>query len=316
MVKLPDTARNRIHDGLRKYSRIVAQARQRGMNQIDTGDVVKAMLGDMLGYDPFFDVTSEVGIRGPYADYAVLIDHQIRFLLLIKAIGTIPHAAHLLRLSGANVPPYVEWVVATNGDIWACYRLGIGKDRHPELVFRIAMLDGRSMEDKLNAFSMLCKEGVLMGALIDHWEQTRALNPGRLASLLLSDEILNVLRRELHRDTHYRADNQTLRDVLLRDVLRADACSVEKQFDPVPRQPHCYAYVANPNDPATWKLYYRNADGTPDPERLIVAAAQLNGDLKHLNIPADDVPLVKQRLRQAYLELGVSTEDLPASLNL
>jgi hypothetical protein len=316
MSRLPDPARNRIQDGLRKYTRIVAQARQRGMNHIDTGDIVKAMVGDMLGYDPFFDVTSEASVRGPHADYAVSIDHQLHFLLIIKAIGIAPHAAHLLRLSGANVPAYVEWVVATNADIWACYRLGVGKDRHPELVFRISLLDNRPIEEKLNLFSMLSKEGVQQGALVGHWEQNRALNAGRIASLVLSDEVLNVLRRELHRDTHYRVDNQSLRELLVREVLRPEACAAQQPGNLIPRQPHCYAYVANPNDSATWKLYYRNADGTPDPERLIIAAAQLDEDSKHLHIPADDLPLVKERLRQAYLELGVPAEDLPASLSI
>src|SRR3954469_23588869 len=106
MLKYTDSARNRIQDGLKKYSRIVAQARQRGMNEGDTADIVKAMLGDMLGYDPFFDVTAEVSIRGPLADYAILIEGRLRLLLLVKAIGTPPSAAHLLRLSGAAVPPY------------------------------------------------------------------------------------------------------------------------------------------------------------------------------------------------------------------
>src|SRR5579862_8932015 len=114
MYKLPEWARNRIQDGMRKYSRIVAQARQRGMNHVDTGEIVRAMLGDMLGYDPFFDVTSEASVRGPHADHAILIDNRLRFLLIVKAIGTAPHAAHLLRLSGTNVPTYAQWVVATN----------------------------------------------------------------------------------------------------------------------------------------------------------------------------------------------------------
>jgi hypothetical protein len=286
------------------------------MNSIDTGDIVRAMLGDMLGYDPFFDVTSEASVRGPHADHAVLLDNQLRFLLIVKAIGSVPHAAHLLRLSGTNLPTYAEWAVATNADIWACYRLGIGPDRHPELVLRVSLLDNSTFDDKLTAFAMLSKEGLQQNALVDHWEQNRALNPGRIAAMLLSDELLNLLRRELQREIHYRADKQSLREILIRDVLKPEALTNRHAADAAPRSPQCYAYVANPNDPATWQLYYRDTDGAPDPERLIVAAAELSGDARHLNIPADDVPLVKQRLRQAYIELGVPLEDIPGSLRV
>ena len=316
MLRFSDNARSHIHDGIRKYSRIVAQARQRGMNERDTGDIVKAMLGDMLGYDPFFDVTAEASVRGPNADHAILVDGKLQLLLLVKSIGVLPHAAHLLRLSGANTPAYAQWAVATNGDFWACYRLGVGHDRHPELIFRVSLLDAKPMEEKANLFSLICKEGVQQDALTQYWERIRALNPGRLASLLLSEEMLNLLRRELMRTANFRADRDTLLALLMRDVIRPDALAARNGSEQVGRLPQCHAYVADPNDDATWRLPYRNADGSPNPELLISAAGDISGDARTLNIPADDVPLVKQRLRQAYLELGISPDDLPAALRL
>src|ERR1051326_8620397 len=121
MLKYTDGARIRIQDGLKKYSRIVAQARQRGMTERDTADIIKAMLGDMLGYDPFFDVTAESSLRGPYAAHAVLVEGQLEFLLCVKAIGVTPHAAHLLRLSGSSTPSYADWALISHADTWACY---------------------------------------------------------------------------------------------------------------------------------------------------------------------------------------------------
>src|SRR5690349_2894599 len=96
MPKHSEATRIRIQDGLKKYGRIVAQARLRGMNQQDTGDIVKAMLGDMLGFDPFFDVTTEASVRGPNADHAIVLGGEIKLLLIVKGIGIVPHAAHLL----------------------------------------------------------------------------------------------------------------------------------------------------------------------------------------------------------------------------
>ncbi len=312
LLKHTEPARSRIQDGLKKYSRIVAQARQRGMNEQDTGDIVKAMLGDMLGYDPFFDVTAEISVRGPNADHAVQMDGRLQFLLNIKSVALTPNASHLLRLTGSSAPVYAEWVVLTNADTWICYRLGVGVDRHAEPVFQVSLLDARPSEEKIELFFLLSKEGMQMESLRRHWEQTRVLHPARLAALLLSEDVLNLLRREIQRTASHRVDRETLYEILTRDVLRAD--SLPGPDLNAPRLPQCFAYVRDPNDPASWRLRYRNADNTPNADMLTLAAGDLSSDPRAIGIPADDLPLVKDRLRQAYHELGVAPADLPDSL--
>ncbi|MCW3100062.1 MAG: type restriction enzyme terminus family protein [Chthonomonadaceae bacterium] len=312
MLRYADNTRNRILDGLKKYSRIVGQARQRGMNERDTADIVKAMLGDMLGYDPFFDVTAEVSVRGQNADYAVLIERQLQFLLNVKSLAVVPNAAHLLRLSGSSTPHYAEWALLSNSDVWSCYRLGVGPDRHAELVFRVSLLDGASLEEKAQLFYLVCKEGVQAGALQDYWERVRILNPGRIAAMLLSDDVLNLIRRELQRTANYRIDSQSLYALLTREILRPDALAARNgQEGELLRQPHCFAYVRDTRDANTWRLLYRNLDTTPNAELLTQAVAELSGDARALGIPADDLPLVKERLRAAYFDLGVTPDELP-----
>ena len=311
MLKYADSARSRIQDGLKKYSRIVGQARQRGMNERDTADIVKAMLGDMLGYDPFFDVTAEISVRG-IADYAVLIEKRLQFLLNVKSLASVPNAAHMLRMSGAATPPYAEWALLTNSDVWSCYRLGVGPDRHAEMVFRVSLLDNSSAEEKAQLFYLACKEGMQEGALQDYWERVRILNPGRLASMILSDDVLNLIRRELQRTANYRIDSQSLYALLSREVLRPDALAARNgQEAELLRQPHCFAYVRDSHDPNTWRLLYRNLDTTPNADLLTQAVAALSGDPRALGIPPDDLPLVKERLRTAYFDLGVVPEELP-----
>lgn len=314
MLKLSEQSRNRIQDGLKKYTRIVHQARLRGMVERDTGDIVKAILGDMLGYDPFFEVTSEVSARGPHADYALLIDQQVRCLFVVKGINTEPNAAHLIRLSGVNAPSYVDWVVLTNADMWACYRLGIGPDRHPHLVFRLMLSDAHTLEEKTALFTLLSKEGMMQNALAHYWERHHALNPARIASLLLSEETLQLLRRELQRTANYRVDRQTLLELLTQEVLKPDVLAIPSADEQHLTEPHCFAYVSNINDRSSWRLPYRNNDGSPNPELLLRSAAILAANVRGLQIPGDDLPLVKERLRKAYLEIGVAMEDIPPSI--
>jgi hypothetical protein len=314
-MKYTDDTRLRIQDGIKKYSRIVAQARQRGMNERDTADIVNAMLGDTLGYDPFFDVTAETSLRGPVANYAVLAEGKLAFLLMVKGIGVQPSAIHLLRLSGIAAPPYADWILLTNADIWSVYRLGVGIDRHPELVFRVSLTDNASMEEKTDLFYLLSKEAMGAQALRAYWENVRVLHAGRIASIILSEETLSLLRRELQRATSYRVERHTLYEFLIREVLRPEALS--SQADDQVRElrlPRCFAYVRDPNDATTWRLPYRNADGSPNAELLSLAVAALSTDSRIAGVPADDIPFVRKRLRDAYLELGISTAELPEIL--
>jgi hypothetical protein len=316
MLKVNDAIRSRILDGLKKYSRIVAQARQRGMSDRDTADIVRAMLGDTLGYDPFFEVTAEVSLRGSQADFAVLQGERLRYLICVKSIQVVPNATHLLRLSGTSTPAYVNWVLLTNADTWACYRLGVGTDRHPELAFRVSLLDSTPPDEKATYFCLLSKEGSEQNALDAYWEESRVLHPGRIASLLLSDDTLNLVRREIQRTTNYRIDPHTLHEILVNQVLRSEVMGYRsgREEEINARLPHCYAYVREPNKPSTWRLRYRNPDGTANPEMLMQSILELNNGTAALGIPADDVPLVLQRLRQAYLELGIPPDDFPPLL--
>lgn len=315
MLKSNDAVRSRILDGIKKYSRIVAQAHQRGMSERDTADIVRAMLGDTFGYDPFFEVTAEVSLRGSQADFAVLYGERLRYLVCVKSIQSPPNATHLLRLSGTSAPAYANWALLTNADIWACYRLGVGLDRHPELAFRVSLLDSMPPEEKAALLFMLSKEAAEQDALNTYWEQSRVLHPGRLANLLLSGELINLLRREIQRTVNYRIDSHTLHEILVNQVLRPEVLNARfGSEDTTTRLPHCFAYVHDPNKPMTWRLRYRNPDGTPNPEMLMQAIVEISSGPGALGIPADDVPLVLQRLRQAYVELGVAPEDFPPLL--
>lgn len=48
---------------LRKYQRVLESARKRDVNESDTSVIVKDMLSDLLGYDKYEEVTTELAIR-------------------------------------------------------------------------------------------------------------------------------------------------------------------------------------------------------------------------------------------------------------
>jgi hypothetical protein len=55
------------------------------------------MLGEVRGYDKYFDVTTEYKIKGQYCDYGIKIDGQLSFLIEVKAIGIQLNDNHIFQ---------------------------------------------------------------------------------------------------------------------------------------------------------------------------------------------------------------------------
>jgi hypothetical protein len=69
----------------------------------------------------------------------------------------------------------------------------------------------------------------------------------------------------------------------------------------------CFAYVSNASKPSTWKLPYRNADGSIDVKRLpnaIQAILSNYRGTKVSGIPEKDIPDTLVRLARAAAQLG------------
>ena len=70
---------------------------------------------------------------------------------------------------------------------------------------------------------------------------------------------------------------------------------------------HCFAYVGDPTNPASWKLPYRLADGSHDVKRLPKAIQAILSNYRGArvsSVPEPDIPDVLVRLARAAVELG------------
>ena len=79
----------------------------------------------------------------------------------------------------------------------------------------------------------------------------------------------------------------------------------------------CFAYVPDPLQPSSWKLRYRNSDCSVSPSHLSGAVAALSpGGFrgKRVEIPVEDLPEVKNKLLDAYREIGTPEDKIHPGL--
>jgi hypothetical protein len=215
-------AKERINKGLPKYTQILQQAAQRGINEQDTSTIVQSMLVDLLGYDRFSELTGQYEVKGHWADWAVKADNKIHFFVEVKALGNKLRERDLFQVTSYSHQHSLEWAVLTTGDIWQCYRICNGKD--PEEFFEISLLSSnQTLEETANLFYLLSKEAFSRNLMQERWANAEIFRPEKLAEIMLSEEVLCAVRRALRQDNSgRRIDIGELRDAIARGVIRGD----------------------------------------------------------------------------------------------
>jgi hypothetical protein len=230
MPSIPARVAERISASVRRFQPILAAARDRDVNESDTVIIVTDMLSDVFGYDKYTEITSECAIRGTYCDLAIKIDSKFLFLIEVKAIGLELKEAQVKQAVDYAANQGTDWVLLTNGECWRAYRIGYGKPITSELVLTIqfSQLSAKKNAD-LELVYHLTREGWAKSAIEDFHSQRQALSRYSLGALVLSQPVIDVIRREVRRlSPDVRVDVAQIREALMLDVLKRDVIEGEK----------------------------------------------------------------------------------------
>jgi hypothetical protein len=265
-MSIPNKAVERIRAELKRFQPIVQAAKARDVNESDTVVIVTDLLQYIFGYDKYNEITSEHMIRGTFCDLAVKISGTLAFLLEVKSIGTELKDGHVKQAVDYAANQGVEWVGLTNGQIWRIYKVTFSKPIESEVVVDIDLLaiNHRDLE-QIGYLGMLAKEGWQRARLAEHHAHRQVLSKYTLAAVILSEPVLNVMRRQLRRiSPDIKIEEDDLRrslqaDVLKREILegdkatsaarqvsRAEARALRKQKDQAEPEEAISAVVATP----------------------------------------------------------------------
>lgn len=230
MASVPRKVYERLAAGVKQFQPILAAAKSRDVNEADTVTIVKDMLADIFGYDKYSEVTSEFAIRGNYCDLATKLDGAIAALIEVKAIGLDLKDQHVKQAVDYAANQGVDWVLLTNGMLWRVYRIQFSKPIEQELVIDVDFTNlSHKSERDIELLYLWCKEGWLRSVLGDYHSHKQALNRYVLGGILLTDPVLDVIRRELRRlSPDARIDTDEIKTVLANDILKREILEGEK----------------------------------------------------------------------------------------
>jgi predicted type IV restriction endonuclease len=215
-------ARERVKAAVKKYSKPLGDLLARDANEGDTRLLVTDFLCDGLGYDKYEDLTTEYNVKGDFADYGVRIDKQLVAFIEVKRVATRLNGKHLRQVEMYAVNEGVEWLILTNGGQWQVFHLTGGLPVVIDLAFEVDLLSDETTASKAGKLFYLTRDALKRRQLDELWKAKAATSPKSIGKALLSDPVLDSLRKELRRATGLNVDTKELSRILRENILRPE----------------------------------------------------------------------------------------------
>ena len=230
MATVPVRIASRISEGLKRFQPIVESAKKRDINESDTVVLMTGMLSEILGFDKYADITTEVAIRGTFCDLALKVDGKLRMLIEAKAIGIELKEHHIKQAVDYAANKGLEWVILSNGIKWRIYKIIFSKPINHILVCEIDFLslNGKNEEDIEHLF-LLTKEAISKSLLDDFYTQKQATSRFIIGNLLCADPILQAIKKELRLIfPDIKVQPEEIKNVLLKEVVKREILEGEE----------------------------------------------------------------------------------------
>jgi hypothetical protein len=124
----------------------------------------------------------------------------------------------------------IEWVILTNSVDWRVFRIVFGQPVvHEEVVsFSIADVSAHNNEDMERLF-ILDREGIASDAITSFHQRALVLNRFTIAQVIVSEPVVNAIRRELKRlFPDLKIDQEQVSQLLEAEVLKRELLDGDK----------------------------------------------------------------------------------------
>lgn len=206
----------KIVKGIRKYSPVWQDAKERSLNEADIVTRIVKFLEDVLEYDVLRHITKEFQVKDRYVDLAIKSKDKINYYIEVKSANTSLKEGQIFQAESYASQSGVEWIVLTNGSEWQLYHLTFDKTGiEHTLVFNIDLING---DPALNADKLyyLSYESIRKDDLKEYWDKFLSLHATSIIKALFHEETLSSIRKQIRRKTDIKLEEDEIVDGLKR----------------------------------------------------------------------------------------------------
>lgn len=260
MASIPSKVASRLAAGIKKFQPILHEAKNKDAGESDTVTIVVAILSEAFGYDQFREITSEKAVKSTLCDLAIKLNDNPKPCLIIevKRIGMELKKKHVDQVGFYGSRDGVKWVIVTNGIHWQVYKVIYGDKPGEELVveFYFDKLNHKSNSD-LDSLHLITKEGFTRCCLDDYDAHMQAMSRFSLAATILSEPVIEVIRRELRKlSPGTKITVEEVEEALKKDVFKGEVVEDPKAEEARKR-------IARAQNKASKKAAKADSDSAP-----------------------------------------------------
>lgn len=233
MSNIPTAVVKRLISSVPKFKKILANAKERDVNESDTVTIIIDMLDEIFGFDKYSEITREFAIQGTFCDLAIKTNKRIEYLIEVKAIGLELNDKHLKQAVNYASREGIKWVVLTNGMKWEMHRVSLDEKVQNEHIFTIDFTEiNPKQKDQQEVLFLLCKRGVEKDLISDYYEYRQSVNRYTIGALLLTDSVINVVRRELRKlKPGIKVETDEIASLIKSEVIKREALESESGIE-------------------------------------------------------------------------------------
>jgi hypothetical protein len=233
MTRPPEKVARQMAEALRRYQPIIRAAHGNGVSEADTTKLVLDLLQDVFGYDKYTEIRSQEEVKGGYCDLVVRLEAapQDQFIIEVKAIGLELTDAHVKQAIDYAANKGVDWAILTNGRDWHVYKVLFEKPIGNERVLEVDLtaVTPRVSAPEIADLFIIHRRGIERSLLDQYHARKQATNRFLLAALVLDDEVVKVIRRELKRvNPAVRVTAEEITKALREQVLKSEVVESEE----------------------------------------------------------------------------------------
>jgi len=210
----------KLKEAVEFFSPVIKRSLQNKSNEADTRIIINDLLEKVFGYDKYFEVTAEHMVKSTYVDYAIVIDGKAEILIEVKSMDSNLKQDHIRQTVNYAASEGVKWAILTNGCEWQLYRVIVDKQVDKELFLKFSLLDPEIID--YTDLYVLTKESLRKGLIDEYWDYKNALKPSVVLNVLLSQPVIDKLRREVSAASGYKVTSEEIVDILVSKVIRPE----------------------------------------------------------------------------------------------
>lgn len=198
------------------------------LDESGTRLMINHFLSYVLGYQPIEEIKTEYMIKGTYADYVLQFGGVRHFLVEVKALSFQLSEKHLRQTVNYGANEGIEWALLTNGKQFEFYKILFNKPIESRRIFSSDLSDAMQAKDHVEWMQFLHRDAVAKKSLKFLWNKCEALDPLNVASVLLSKDVINVIRRLIRNRYNEKCGDDEITRSLHRIILdRIDPATIK-----------------------------------------------------------------------------------------